>query len=164
MSYTSQNIDYSDKNLFYNEVVKELEYHLDRYWFTNLSQASALLFDVLPDVNWVGFYLYKDQELVLGPFQGKPACMRIKIGRGVCGTSAEQKQTIVVADVDKFPGHIACDSASRSEVVIPLEKNGQLIGVLDVDSPKLARFDQQDALGLRLLADVILNKTDFTGI
>jgi len=164
MSYTSQNIDYSDKNLFYNEVVKELEYHLDRYWFTNLSQASALLFDVLPDVNWVGFYLFKDQELVLGPFQGKPACMRIKIGRGVCGTSAEQKQTIVVADVDKFPGHIACDSASRSEVVIPLEKNGQLIGVLDVDSPKLARFDQQDALGLRLLADVILNKTDFTGI
>lgn len=164
MSYTSQNIDYSDKNLFYNEVVKELEFHLDRYWFTNLSQASALLFDVLPEVNWVGFYLYKDQELVLGPFQGKPACMRIKIGRGVCGTSAVEKQTIVVDDVDQFPGHIACDSASRSEVVIPLEKNGQLIGVLDVDSPKLARFDQQDALGLRLLADVILNKTDFTGI
>ena len=164
MSYTSQHIDYSNKNLFYNEVLQQLEYNLDRYWFTNLSQASALLFDVLPDVNWVGFYLYKDQELILGPYQGKPACMRIKLGRGVCGTAAEQKKTIIVANVDEFPGHIACDSASRSEVVIPLEKNGQLIGVLDVDSPKLSRFDEQDAIGLRLLADMLLNKTDFTGI
>ncbi|MFN3698470.1 MAG: GAF domain-containing protein [Pseudobdellovibrio sp.] len=164
MSYTFQQIDYTNKNKFYQTLIEELQYHLDQYWFTNLSQVSALLFDHLPRINWVGFYLYKDQELILGPYQGKPACMRIKVGRGVCGTSAEQKKTIIVANVDEFPGHIACDSASRSEIVVPLFLNDRLIGILDVDSPELDRFDQSDADGLRLLTDVVLNKTDFTGI
>jgi len=164
MSYTFQQIDYTNKNKFYQTLIEELQYHLDQYWFTNLSQVSALLFDHLPRINWVGFYLYKDQELILGPYQGKPACMRIKLGRGVCGTSAEQKKTIIVANVDEFPGHIACDSASRSEIVVPLFLNDRLIGILDVDSPELDRFDQSDADGLRLLTDVVLNKTDFTGI
>src|SRR6202158_5173342 len=98
---------------------------------------SALLYNSLPDLNWAGFYWMKEGELVLGPFQGKPACVRIALGQGVCGTAARDRRTVVVPDVDKFPGHIACDSASKSEVVVPIVRDGEVIGVLDVDSPRL---------------------------
>lgn len=110
----------------------------------NLSNASALLNQFLDRINWVGFYLMENNELVLGPFQGLPACVRIPIGRGVCGTSAKLMETVRVEDVHLFPGHIACDAASQSEIVIPLIKNGQLIGVLDIDSPEKNRFDEFD--------------------
>jgi GAF domain-containing protein len=126
----------------------------------NAANLSALLYQSLPDLNWAGFYFAKDEGLVLGPFQGKPACVRIAIGKGVCGTAAQKRRTIVVADVDKFPGHIACDSASKSEIVIPLVRFDRVIGVLDVDSPKLSRFDEDDRRGLEALADVFLNATD----
>lgn len=164
MSYSAEHIDYTNKNEFYVKLNSELEFHLDRHWFTNLSQFSALVYDQLPDVNWVGFYLLKDNELALGPYQGKPACMRIQIGRGVCGTSALKVECILVHDVDQFPGHITCDSASKSEIVIPLVKQEKLIGVLDVDSPSLKRFNDEDVKGLSLLVETLLNKTDFSGI
>ena len=105
---------------------------------------AAILFQTLPDVNWAGFYLLRDGELVLGPFQGRVACVRIPIGRGVCGTAAARRETIVVADVDAFPGHIACDAASRSEIVVPLVQGDRLLGVLDIDSPTLGRFSAND--------------------
>ena len=110
----------------------------------NLSNTSALLYQFLTDVNWVGFYLLESDELVLGPFQGLPACVRIPLGRGVCGTAAQKMETIRVDDVHLFPGHIACDAASQSEIVIPIIKNDQLIGVLDIDSPVKSRFDEMD--------------------
>lgn len=121
----------------------------------NAANCAALLYHSLPDVNWVGFYLYKEGELVLGPFQGNPACVRIAMGKGVCGTAAELKQTVVVENVREFPGHIACDSASNSEIVVPLIKDKQLIGVLDLDSPSPARFDEDDAQGLNELAEIL---------
>src|SRR5690242_460088 len=111
----------------------------------NAANTAALLFMSLPDINWVGFYFVHDEELVLGPFQGKPACTRIALGKGVCGTAARKRETIVVSDVNQFPGHIACDTASRSEIVVPLLNWGRLLGVLDVDSPVLGRFDEDDA-------------------
>lgn len=122
----------------------------------NLSNASALLNQFLEEINWVGFYIYKQNQLVLGPFQGLPACVRIPLGKGVCGTSAGQKETIVVEDVHQFPGHIACDAASLSEIVIPIIKNGELFGVLDIDSPIKARFDEQDKDGLELFVKVLV--------
>jgi len=121
----------------------------------NLSNASALLNQFLTDINWVGFYLMKDGELVLGPFQGLPACVRIPVGRGVCGTAIEKKETILVEDVHTFPGHIACDAASNSEIVIPLFKDGEVVGVLDIDSPLKARFTQDDANGLATFVNVL---------
>lgn len=126
----------------------------------NAANLAALIFHSLPDLNWAGFYWMKDEGLVLGPFQGKPACVRIAIGKGVCGTAARDKRTTVVANVNEFPGHIACDSASNSEVVVPLVRFGKVIGVMDLDSPKLARFDAEDARGLEALAEVFLNSTD----
>jgi GAF domain-containing protein len=122
----------------------------------NAANCAALLYHSLADVNWAGFYLYKEGELVLGPFQGGPACVRIAIGKGVCGAAAELKQTVVVDNVHEFPGHIACDSASNSEIVVPLIKNKQLFGVLDLDSPTLARFDEDDAQGLNELAKIFI--------
>ncbi len=122
----------------------------------NAANTAALLYHSLPDVNWVGFYFLKDGELVLGPFQGKPACVRIPIGKGVCGAAAERRQSIVVPDVDAFPGHIACDTASRSELVVPLMKNGALIGVLDLDSPTPGRFGEDDRAGCESLAAIYL--------
>jgi GAF domain-containing protein len=125
----------------------------------NMANCAALLFNTLPDVNWAGFYLLKDEQLVLGPFQGLPACVRIPLGRGVCGTAAASRQTVRVLNVDEFPGHIACDSASRSEVVAPLIRADEtLVGVLDVDSPILARFDEADEAGLQSLAAIIAAK------
>ena len=113
----------------------------------DLANVSALVYDVLPDLNWVGFYLLKGGELVLGPFQGKPACIRLKIGKGVCGTAVAENRTVVVEDVHKFAGHVACDERSRSEMVVPLRKNGEIVGVFDLDSPIVGRFAE--------IADVI---------
>lgn len=126
----------------------------ERDRIANAANLSALIWHGLPDLNWAGFYLYDGKELVLGPFQGKPACVRIAIGKGVCGTAAQTRTTQVVQDVHAFPGHIACDSASNSEVVVPLLRGAQLLGVLDLDSPKLARFDDQDRRGLEALAAI----------
>lgn len=125
----------------------------------NMANFSSLLYHTLPDVNWTGFYLLKGAELVLGPFQGKPACIRIPIGRGVCGAAAARRETVLVEDVDMFPGHIACDSASRSEIVIPIIVQNQLYGVLDLDSPHPARFTIEDQLGLEKLIDIWICET-----
>ena len=118
----------------------------------NLANASALLFDALEDVNWAGFYLLEGDTLVLGPFQGKPACIEIPLGKGVCGTAARRNETVRVEDVHRFPGHIACDSASQSEIVVPLRRNGAVFGVLDIDSPRPARFTPADQTGLEAFA------------
>lgn len=123
----------------------------------NAANLSALVFHALPELNWVGFYFFDGRELVVGPFQGLPACVRIPLGKGVCGTAAVTRQTQVVPDVDAFPGHIACDSASRSEVVVPLFKGDTLIGVFDLDSPVPDRFDAEDARGLEALAAAFLD-------
>ena len=122
----------------------------------NAANLSSLIFHTLPDVNWAGFYWLKGGELVLGPFQGKPACVRIPLGKGVCGTAMRDRQTIVVPDVHEFPGHIACDSASNSEIVVPVRD----WGVLDVDSPKTSRFDVQDAKALEALVQIFVEGTD----
>ena len=122
----------------------------------NAANLSALVFHSLPDLNWVGFYFYNGTELVVGPFQGLPACVRIALGRGVCGTAAVTKQTQRIADVDTFPGHIPCDSASRSELVVPLYKDEKLIGVFDLDSPKLNRFNEVDQQYLESIAKIFL--------
>jgi GAF domain-containing protein len=132
----------------------------ERNGLANAANMTALLHEALPAVNWVGFYFLQAGELVLGPFQGKVACVRIAIGRGVCGTAAARRETLVVADVHAFPGHIACDAASRSEIVVPLLRDGQLLGVLDLDSPQLARFDQEDAAGLTAAVGVLLDSSD----
>ncbi|MEO8001405.1 MAG: GAF domain-containing protein [Arenimonas sp.] len=122
----------------------------------NAANLSSLVFHSLPDLNWVGFYFYDGNELVVGPFQGLPACVRIALGRGVCGTAAITKQTQRIADVDAFPGHIPCDSASRSELVVPLYKGEQLIGVFDLDSPGLNRFDEVDQKNIEAIAEIFL--------
>lgn len=125
------------------------------YDVTNLSNAAALLWDALDDINWSGFYLMRDGKLVLGPFQGRVACTSIDIGKGVCGTAAERLETVVVPDVREFPGHIACDSASRSEIVVPLTVDGNLYGVMDIDSPSLGRFTDEDRDGLMEFAKAL---------
>lgn len=132
----------------------------ERDFIANAAQFSAFLFSQVDDLNWAGFYLNRDEELVLGPFQGQIACVRIPFGRGVCGAAAASRQTQRVEDVHEFPGHIACDSASNSELVIPLVKEGKLIGVLDLDSPKLARFSETDQRGIEQLAAIFLRLTD----
>lgn len=134
----------------------------ERNGLANTANLAAVLFQALPGLNWAGFYFLRGGELVLGPFQGKVACVRIALGRGVCGTAAQQRQTIIVPDVHAFPGHIACDAASRSEIVVPLVKDGQLLGVLDLDSPELARFDQADAAGLEGAVRILLTHSDLT--
>ena len=123
----------------------------------NAANLSALVYHALPGLNWVGFYFFDGTELVVGPFQGLPACVRIALGKGVCGTAAASAQTQRVADVDAFPGHIPCDSASRSELVVPLFKGGQLVGVFDLDSPQLDRFDAEDQAGLEAIAAIFLD-------
>ena len=125
------------------------------YEIANLSNASALLWDTLPDINWAGFYKMADGILVLYPFQGKPACIRIPVGRGVCGTAVAEDKVQLVYDVHQFPGHIACDSASNSEIVIPIHKGGAVWGVLDIDSPCFSRFTEADAVGLQKVVEVL---------
>jgi len=129
----------------------------------NAANLSSLLFHTLPDLNWAGFYWMKGGELVLGPFQGKPACVRIAIGKGVCGTAARDRRTIVVKDVHEFPGHIACDSASNSEVVVPIVAGGRVVGVLDLDSPLVNRFDEADARALEAVVQAFVAGTDIEG-
>lgn len=121
----------------------------------NMANAAAVIFETLPDVNWVGFYRNVGGELVLGPFQGRPACIRIKFGDGVCGVAAETRQVQRVEDVHAFPGHIACDSASNSEIVVPLIRDGELLGVLDIDSPKTGRFSEEDEAGVVKLGEIL---------
>ncbi len=134
----------------------------ERNGLANAANMTALLYQALPDLNWVGFYFLQGDQLVLGPFQGQVACVQIAMGRGVCGTAAERRETVVVPDVHAFPGHIACDDASRSEIVVPLLQNGRLLGVLDLDSPQLARFDQEDAVGLNAAVGVFLQCSELS--
>jgi L-methionine (R)-S-oxide reductase len=126
----------------------------------NAANCASVIFHALPDLNWAGFYFLKGGELVLGPFQGQPACVRIPVGQGVCGTAAAKRVTTIVPNVHEFPGHIACDSASNSEIVIPLLKSERLIGVLDLDSPIIGRFDDEDALGLNRLVSVLVESIE----
>ena len=162
MTFTISKFESISKTELYSELGIQLGALLEgeHDFIANAANFSSLLYHSLPDVNWVGFYLLKNNELVLGPFQGQPACVRIAMGKGVCGTAAELKQTIVVENVHEFPGHIACDSASNSEIVVPLVSGGRLIGVLDLDSPKLSRFDDEDAEGLNELTNTFLQSSD----
>lgn len=150
-------IDDQDKQRLYKQINTYLTGLISEEsdWLAGISNASAILYHLMPDINWAGFYLYRGGELVLGPFQGKPACIRIPLGKGVCGISAEARRIQVVEDVNQFPGHIACDVASQSEIVLPIIKNGKLIGVLDIDSPIKARFDKQDAEGLSSFVNIL---------
>ena len=154
------------KEEHYAKLAKELSDLLggECGFIANAANFSAFVYHALPDLNWAGFYIHRDGELVLGPFQGKPACARIPLGKGVCGISAEKRQTIVVPDVHEYPGHIACDGASRSEIVVPLVVDGRLVGVLDLDSPVPGRFDSEDQAGLELLVGVFLRSTSMSGI
>lgn len=124
--------------------------------YANLSNASALLNQFFDRINWIGFYLMENDELVLGPFQGLPACVRITIGKGVCGSAVERQQSIIVPDVEAFPGHIVCDAASRSEIVVPLIRHGEVLGVLDIDSPITDRFTETDRIGLEHIVSILL--------
>lgn len=144
----------------YRELARELAALLagEPDLIANLANTSALLFQSLPDLNWAGFYLLKDGELVVGPFQGKPACVRIPMGKGVCGTAALRRASVIVRDVNQFPGHIACDTASNSEIVVPLLRSGELLGVLDIDSPLLERFDEEDRAGLEQLVAILMER------
>jgi L-methionine (R)-S-oxide reductase len=149
----------SSKRELYADLAQQVEGMLagEPDLIANAANFSALVFHSLPDLNWAGFYLYDGTELVVGPFQGKPACIRIALGRGVCGTAAQTRETQVVRDVHSFDGHIACDAASQSEVVVPLVKaDGSLLGVWDVDSPSIARFDEDDRAGMQALCAVFM--------
>ncbi len=161
--YSSKRYDFRDKDADYARLAADLAALLagGRDPIANAANTSALLFDALPDVNWAGFYFLRGGELVLGPFQGKPACVRIPLGRGVCGTAAAQRRTIIVPDVHTFAGHIACDTASQSEIVVPLSGGETVLGVLDLDSPRLARFDEADARGLARIVEIFCASTSF---
>lgn len=158
MSHATQAYDFSNAEAAYGELARDLSALLsgERDLIANAANTAALIYDALPGLNWAGFYLYKSGELVLGPFQGKPACVRIAMGKGVCGTAAARRETVLVEDVHAFPGHIACDSASNSEIVIPLLRGEELLGVLDLDSPLHARFGAADARGLEALAKIFI--------
>lgn len=141
----------------YELLAAQMEAVLEKEWpkVSNLSNAASILFQGMEKINWAGFYLLEADVLWLGPFQGKPACVRIEVGKGVCGTAAARGQTQLVPDVHAFPGHIACDCASASEIVVPLKKDGRIVGVLDIDSPVKGRFDAEDQEGLEYIAGVI---------
>jgi L-methionine (R)-S-oxide reductase len=136
----------------------------ERDGLANAANLCAVLYQALPNLNWCGFYFLKGRELVLGPFQGKVACVRIAVGQGVCGTAAQRRESVVVEDVHAFPGHIACDAASRSEIVVPLMHDGRLLGVLDLDSPQTARFDHEDSVGLNGVVRLLLQSSDLSGV
>jgi GAF domain-containing protein len=151
-------IDFTDKTAGYRELGRQLAALLagETDLVANAANTAALLYTQLPRLNWAGFYLLRGSQLVLGPFQGRPACVRIDLGRGVCGTAAQRRTTVVVADVHDFPGHIACDSASNSEIVVPILRGTELLGVLDLDSPVHARFDAVDRAGLEEIVAVFV--------
>jgi L-methionine (R)-S-oxide reductase len=153
-------IDATDKPALYRELLGALDALTEGEpdAIANMANVSALIWQYLPDLNWAGFYRNIDGELVLGPFQGKAACIRIPFGKGVCGTAATTRATQLVADVHAFPGHIACDAASRSELVVPIVRDGHLIGVLDLDSPSPARFDAEDAAGCEALMALLASR------
>lgn len=130
-------------------------------WLANLANVASVVYEHVPGLNWAGFYLLKGGELVLGPFQGRPACIRIAVGRGVCGTAVAERRTLVVEDVNAFPGHIACDSRSRSEIVVPIVSAGEVVGVLDLDSAELSNFDDGDREGLEALVRDVVSKFDW---
>jgi len=161
MSFTATRYDFTDKAGGYRRLAQELQGLLEGEadLVANAANTAALLFAALPQVNWAGFYFLKDGGLVVGPFQGKPACVRIALGQGVCGTAAAARRTLVVPDVHEFPGHIACDAASRSEIVVPLIAGDALLGVLDIDSPQPGRFDALDAAGIERLAALFVAGT-----
>jgi len=148
----------ASKAALYDELARELDALLagEPDAVANAANAAAAIYHALPELNWAGFYFPRGDELVLGPFQGRPACVRIPLGKGVCGTAALRRQSVLVPDVEAFPGHIACDTASRSELVVPLLVGDALLGVLDLDSPVLARFDETDRAGCERLAGVIV--------
>ena len=152
------------KPLLYIDLAQSLRNLLgeERDPIANMANMASLLYFSLPSINWSGFYIYDGQELVLGPFHGKPACVRIQMGKGVCGTSAFKRETLMIENVHEFPGHIACDADSKSEIVIPLIKDDIIIGVLDIDSPIYARFDEDDKHGLQQLIEILQFATDFT--
>ena len=149
----------------HEEILEQLQALMDPEYpvVSNLANAAALLYEKMEQVNWAGFYLMHAGRLVLGPFQGNPACIHIEIGKGVCGTAVQEKRIIRVADVHQFPGHIACDSASRSEIVLPLEKDGEIFGVLDIDSQVLDRFSEEDEAGLKEIAELLQEMIDLRG-
>jgi GAF domain-containing protein len=151
-----------NKAEFYQDLAAQLTGLLgdERDRIANAANMSALLFMSVPDLNWAGFYFMAGGELVVGPFQGKPACVRIAVGDGVCGTAVAQRSSILVEDVHAFPGHIACDAGSKSELVVPLVKDGAIIGVLDLDSPRLGRFDAEDQAGMEKLAAIFVAASD----
>ena len=134
------------------------------HYVAALSNLSALIYESMDRLNWAGFYMMDKGSLLVGPFQGRPACIRIEIGKGVCGTAVKEKKSQRVADVHAFPGHIACDAASRSEIVLPIRSGGRIVGVLDIDSPEPERFSEEDEKGLALLADLIGRAVDFAGL
>jgi GAF domain-containing protein len=157
--FTLKPPSHADKRGHYADLQQQAQALLagERDAIANAANFSALVYHSLPQLNWAGFYLYDGRELVLGPFQGKPACIRIALGRGVCGTAAQTRQTQLVADVNAFAGHIACDAASQSEIVVPLVRaDGTLFGVWDVDSPVLGRFDEQDRAGMQALCAIFM--------
>ncbi|HKS54989.1 MAG TPA: GAF domain-containing protein [Steroidobacteraceae bacterium] len=146
------------KPALYAEIARQVQALTagERDLIANLANTASLLYHSMPDLNWLGFYLLKDGELVVGPFQGKPACVRIAMGKGVCGVAAARRAPVIVANVHEFDGHIACDSASNSEIVLPIQRGNELLGVLDVDSPKLSRFDVEDQAGLEKVVAALL--------
>jgi len=146
-----------EKAALYRDLAEELDALLtgEADATANAANAAAAIYHSLPHLNWAGFYFLRDDTLVLGPFQGPPACVRIALGQGVCGTAARERRSVLVPDVDAFPGHIACDTRSRSELVVPLIVNGRVLGVLDLDSPDLARFDREDQTGCETLAAIV---------
>ena len=148
-----------DKNTLLTQLEALLSAETDPV--ANMANTAALMYNGLAGLNWAGFYLLKEGVLVLGPFQGKPACVRISVGRGVCGTAVQLRKTVSVPDVHQFPGHIACDSASQSEVVVPLIKNGVMLGVLDIDSPHKGRFSQEDQMFFEKVAEILLKNCHF---
>jgi GAF domain-containing protein len=150
------------KPAFYQDLCEKLADLLgdETDFVANAANTAALLFHALPDVNWAGFYVHRDGELVVGPFQGKPACVRIALGQGVCGTAAVNQETVLVPDVSQFPGHIACDPDSKSEIAVPLLSWGKLIAILDIDSASLNRFDEDDQEGLEALASIFVSSMD----
>ena len=160
--FEARGIDSGSKPDFYRELAAQLEALLagETDLIANAANTSALLYQMMPDLNWAGFYIMRSGELVLGPFQGKPACVRIPVGKGVCGAAVAEGRAILVEDVHAFPGHIACDAASRSEVVVPLIRDGAILGVLDLDSPLPGRFTAEDLAGFEALAALYVAASD----